>query len=123
PPAGRPERDGGGGARQEGGTAEGHGVVDGFYRKGIARVVKGGTATHLERQRASDDVDCPHDAMPIGGTGRLLNGHEIRHFSHAGFRQKAGHEDIGIWEIQLFSTLSRRVPWLDLEVSPLFSIE
>jgi len=90
---------------------------------GIACVVKGGTARHLERQRAIDDVDSPHDAMLIDGTGRLLNGHEIGDFSHPAFRKKAGHEDIGIREIKLFATLSRRVMWRDLEVATLFSIE
>src|SRR2546423_11099560 len=90
---------------------------------GIARVVKGGAARHLERQRASDDVDCSHDAMPIGGTGRLLNRHEIDDFSHPAFRQKAGHEDVGIGQIMLLVTLDRCLAWLDLEVPPFRSEE
>jgi len=68
-------------------------------------------------------MDGSYDAMPIDLMGRMLNGHEISHFSHAGFRQKAGHEDIGIREIQLFSTPSRRLLWRDLEIPTLFSIE
>jgi len=98
-------------------------VLDGFDRMGIARVVKGGTARHLERQRASDDVDCSHDAMPIGGTGRLLNRHEIDDFSHPAFRQKAGHEDVGIGQIMLLVTLDRCLAWLDLEVPPFFAVQ
>ena len=98
-------------------------MLDGFDRMGIARVVKGGTARHLERQRASDDVDCSHDAMPIGGTGRLLNRHEIGDFSHPAFRQKAGHEDVGIGQIMLLVTLDRCLAWLDLEVPPFFAVQ
>ena len=32
------------------------------------------------------NVDGSYDAMPIDLMGRMLNGHEISHFSHAGFR-------------------------------------
>ena len=69
------------------------------------------------------NVDGSYDAMPIDLMGCLLNGHEISHFSHASFRKKAGHEDIGIREIQLFATHSRGLLWLDLEVPTLFGIE
>src|SRR5215469_13538986 len=89
----------------------------------IARVVKRGATRHCEGKRAMHSVNGSYDAVPIDLLGCVLNGHEISHFSHAAFRQKAGHEDIGIREIQLFTTRSRRLQWLDLEVTTFFSIE
>jgi hypothetical protein len=89
----------------------------------IACVVKCRATSHFEGKRAIHNVDGSYDAMPIDLMGCLLNRHEISHFSHIAFRQKAGHEDISIREIKLFSTPSRRLLGLDLEVTTLFSIE
>jgi len=68
-------------------------------------------------------VNGSDDAVPIDLPGCVLNGHEIGHFAHAAFRQKAGHEDIGIREIMLFSASDSCLLWLDLEVAALISIE
>ena len=84
-------------------------------------VVKLWITTKLEIDFASDDRDSPNNL--VGLCAVQADGHEVRQFGHALFRQKASQKNIGVWQVELAYLAMISLFRLNLKAAALFYVE
>ena len=84
-------------------------------------VVKLWITTKLEIDLASDDRDSPNDL--VGLCAVQADRHEVRQLGYALFRQKAGQQNIGVWQVELFYLAMVSPFRLNLKTPALLDIE
>src|SRR5579884_2217229 len=82
---------------------------------GIAGVVEGRAARHLEGERAAHNGYLAHNMMLVLKLLTMLDGHEVGDLGHAIDSKEACNEDICIGQVKLFMAHTWRIGRRDTE--------